>query len=154
MKKTITAVLAIGLVGVTYGALQAAEVVVRDDQIGLSATSVFDDPTPDVFDYPETEPSAAQALKRAYFGAPPQVPHKIENLLPIRAKKNACLRCHDVPDDIGKARTAGDPTPMPLSHYVKLDDGSLKRGDNRHVCVQCHAPQANVKDLVGNTFAP
>lgn len=154
MKKTITAVLTIGLVSVAYGVLQASEVVVRDDQIGLSPTSVFDDPTPEVFDYPDTEPSAAKALQRAYFGAPPQVPHRIDNLLPIRAKRNACLRCHDAPDTIGKSRPAGDPTPMPATHYVKLGDGSLKRADNRHVCVQCHAPQAQVKDLVGNTFRP
>jgi len=155
MKKTITAVLAIGLVSVAYGALQAGEVVVRDDQMGLAPGSVFDDPSPEVFQYPDTEPSAARGLQRAYLGAPPQIPHRIDNLLPIRAKKNGCLRCHDAPDMIGKPRAAsGEPTPMPLTHYVKLDDGSLKRADNRHVCVQCHTPQAEVKELVGNTFAP
>jgi cytochrome c-type protein NapB len=155
MKNTIMAVLVLGFLSPVHGALQAGEVVVRDDQMGLSPGSVFDDPNPDVFQYPDTEPSAAQGLQRAYLGAPPQVPHRIDNLLPIRARKNACLRCHDAPDMMGKPRaTSGEPTPMPMSHYVRFDDGSLKRADNRHVCVQCHTPQAEVKDLVGNTFAP
>lgn len=153
MKKIMTAVLAAGLASMAYGALQAGEVGLSDDQMGLSQTSVFDDPSPEAFQYPQTEPSASRGLGRAYPGAPPQVPHKVENFMPIRAGKNMCIVCHDKPELIGKARNPGNPTPMPVSHYAKLDDGSLRRSDARHVCVQCHAPQAEVKELVGNTFA-
>jgi cytochrome c-type protein NapB len=55
---------------------------------------------------------------------------------------------------IGKKKTKGLPTPMPESHYHKADDGKLEFSDTRYVCVQCHTPQADVKDLVGNTFTP
>jgi cytochrome c-type protein NapB len=123
---------------------------VADDALGLSKTSVFDDPSPSAFDYPNISPSAAAALPRAYDGAPPQIPHKIEGLLPITAKKNACLGCHDDPSLIGK-QAKGDPTPMPESHYDKVA-GKLELNNGRYVCNQCHVPQANVSELVGNTF--
>lgn len=154
MKKIMMAVLMAGAVTATYGALQAAELALVDDQMGLSKTSVFDDPSPDVFDYPKTDPSAASAMPRAYSGAPPQVPHKIDAFLPIKASKNLCITCHDRPAMIGSAKARGIASPMPESHYYKAEDGSQKRSDARHICVQCHTPQADVKDLVGNTFVP
>jgi cytochrome c-type protein NapB len=152
MKKTLIATLAAGAVTLAFGVLQAAEVVLVDDQMGLSPTSVFDDPSPDVFQYPQTEPVSAASLPRAYEGAPPQVPHKIDAFLPIKTGKNLCIACHDRPAMIGKPRGKGIVAPMPESHYVKTDDGSLKRADSRFVCVQCHTPLADVKELVGNTF--
>ena len=153
MKTTMTAILAAAAVTMTYGALQAKEITLVDDQMGLSKTSVFDDPSPEVFQYPQTEPSAAHAMPRAYDGAPPQIPHKIEAFMPIKSGKNLCITCHDRPAMIGAAKAQGIASPMPASHYNKAADGSLKRSDARHICVQCHTPQAEVKDLVGNTFA-
>lgn len=153
MKTTMMALLAATAVTLSYGALQAAENVWVDDQLGLSKTSVFDDPSPEVFQYPQTEPSAALAMPRAYSGAPPQVPHKIEVFMPITRGKNLCLTCHDKPDLIGSVKSRGIATPMPESHYSKAQGGALTRSDTRYICVQCHAPQADVKDLVGNTFA-
>jgi len=152
MKTIMMAMLAAGALTLTYGAPQAAETGQADNQMGLSKTSVYDDPSPDVFDYPATKPAAAMPLPRAYSGAPPQVPHKIDGYLPIKSGKNQCLGCHDDPDMIGKARGKGIATPMPQSHYHKADNGSLQFSDTRYVCVQCHTPQAEVKELVGNTF--
>ena len=152
MKTTMTAMLVAGAVTLSHGALQAAEVTLVDDQMGLSKTSVFDDPSPEVFQYPQGFDSAPMAP--AYRGAPPQIPHNIEDYLPISAKKNMCTNCHEKPARIGAKKTRHIPTPMPASHYVKADDGSLKRADSRHVCVQCHTPQADVKELIGNTFTP
>ena len=152
MKTTMMAILAAATATLTYGALQAAEIILVDDQMGLSKTSVFDDPSPAVFDYPKTEPYEAQALPRAYSGAPPQVPHGIEDFLPINAQKNGCYSCHDKPALIGKKKIKGLPTPMSESHYVKIEGGKLNRSGARYVCTQCHTPQADVKDLVGNTF--
>jgi cytochrome c-type protein NapB len=123
---------------------------VADNEMGLSKTSVFEDPSPSAFDYPKTEPAAATALPRSWDSAPPQIPHKIEGFLPITANRNVCLGCHDDPGSIGK-QAKGNPTPMPASHYDTID-GKLVRNNGRHVCTQCHAPQANVADLVGNTF--
>ncbi len=154
MKTIMMAVLAATAVTLGHGTLQAAENTMLDDQMGLSRTSVFDDPSPEAFQYPQTEPSMAHAMPRAYSGAPPQVPHKLEVFMPITRGKNLCLTCHDKPDLIGAAKSRGIATPMPESHYLKAADGSLKRSDTRHICVQCHTPQAAVKDLVGNTFTP
>jgi cytochrome c-type protein NapB len=153
MNKIMMAVLAAaGAVSLGYGALQAEGVVLVDDQMGLSKTSVFEDPSPPAFDYPATDPSASGALPRAWEGAPPQIPHNIADFLPINAESNQCIRCHDKPAMMGKRKVKGIPTPMPESHYVKADDGKLSRAGSRHVCTQCHAPQAEVGDLVGNTF--
>lgn len=152
MKTSLMVMLATGVVVMTYGVLQAAEVSLADDQMGLSKTSVFDDPSPEVFQYPDTAPHDSQPLPRAWEGAPPQVPHDIEDFLPITAKANRCLSCHDKPALMGKKKIKGVPTPMPESHYVKAENGKLARSGARHFCNQCHAPQAEVKDLVGNTF--
>lgn len=154
MKTTMMAILAAGAIATTYGALQAQGIALVDDQMGLSRTSVFDDPSPDVFQYPQTDPAAAHALPRSWDSAPPQVPHKTESFLPITSGKNRCVACHEQPDRVGKAKIKGDATPMSEGHYVKQSDGSLKRSDAHYVCVQCHSPQADVKDLVGNTFKP
>jgi nitrate reductase (cytochrome), electron transfer subunit len=123
---------------------------VADNEIGLSKTSVFEDPSPSVFDYPKTEPSAATALPRAWDSAPPQIPHKVDAYVPITTNKNMCVACHDKPGLIGK-KTKGIPTAMPESHYDTVE-GKLVRNNGRHICTQCHAPQASVADLVGNTF--
>jgi nitrate reductase cytochrome c-type subunit len=41
---------------------------------------------------------------------------------------------------------------MSESHYTRVD-GNWQSANARYVCVQCHTPQAEVKELVGNTFA-
>jgi cytochrome c-type protein NapB len=123
---------------------------VADNELGLSKTSVFDDPSPEVFQYPDTKPAVAVALPVAWEGAPPQVPHNIDAMLPIRADENACLDCHDKPANMGK-KVQGKPTAMPQSHYTQVE-GKWERNNNRYFCNQCHVPQANVKDLVSNNF--
>jgi cytochrome c-type protein NapB len=154
MKTTMKAVLMAGAIAASFGALEAADVVLVDDQMGLSKTSVYADPSPEVFEYPQTEPHAAQPLARAWEGAPPQVPHNIDDFVPINAARNMCSNCHEKPALVGKKKIKGLPTPMPESHYVRADDGKLARSGARYVCTQCHTPQADVKELIGNTFAP
>jgi cytochrome c-type protein NapB len=142
----------IGIVAVIATACATSQIAgpVSDSEIGLSKTSVFEDPAPTAFEYPVTEPSAATALPRAWDSAPPQIPHKVDAFVPVTANKNLCVTCHDKPGLIGK-KTKGIPTSMPESHYDSVE-GKLVRSNARHVCTQCHAPQANVGDLVGNTF--
>jgi len=154
MKTTTKAMLAAAAMALSYGALQAAEMAQPDNQMGLSKTSVYEDPSPEVFQYPQADPGASQALPRAFSGAPPQIPHGIADFMPITAQKNECNGCHDKPARIGKKLVKGLPPPMPESHYHKADTGKLEFSDTRYVCVQCHTPQADVKDLVGNTFTP
>ena len=151
MKKSLTFLL-IGSLAASMGHLQAADSGISDDTIGLSRTSVFDDPSPDTFAYSDKDPSSAGVLPRAYLDAPPQVPHKIEQFLPIKEGKNMCIVCHDKPGMMGK-KTKGIATAMPESHYNKVD-GSWQRSNGRFNCTQCHTPQANVPELVGNTFRP
>jgi len=150
MKKASIALLV--MVVTAYGVLQAEGVELQDDKMGLSKTSVYDDPSPETFMYPQTEPSAAVALPRAWDGAPPQIPHKTEAFMPIKTGKNVCIVCHDKPALIAKKKVKGIPTPMPESHYVRAEDGKLAKSGARYNCTQCHTPQAEVSDLVGNTF--
>jgi cytochrome c-type protein NapB len=130
--------------------LHADSSIVRDDAIGLSKTSVFDDPAPPVFAYGDKAPAKSGVLPRAFEGAPPEIPHAIESFLPIKAGENSCLDCHDKPSMMGK-KEKGRPTAMPESHYTKVE-GKWERNNSRYVCTLCHVPQANVKDLVGNSF--
>lgn len=123
---------------------------VSDEQIGLSKTGVNDVPDPQVFEYRNNAPFSGKVLPRAYQGAPPQVPHNLEGFIPITRDANACIGCHQQPSMIGK-KTKGQPTPMPISHYVDAKASAMNMG--RYNCTQCHTPQATVKPLVGNTFS-
>ncbi|HRH82427.1 MAG TPA: nitrate reductase cytochrome c-type subunit [Thiobacillaceae bacterium] len=134
----------------TVGLLNADPVVIIDDSLGLAQVSVYDVPVPQVFEYPTTDPKESGVLPRYWEDAPPQVPHRIDKFLPVNAKLNKCLECHEEPDKIGK-KVKGKPTPMSETHYVKEGDG-LVVANKRYVCTLCHAPQANVNVLVDNTF--
>jgi cytochrome c-type protein NapB len=124
---------------------------IPDDAIGLSKTSVFDVPDPDVFEYGSKDPgTVGKRVERSYNTAPPMVPHSIKDMVPIRQDFNLCKDCHVVPDMIGQKITPGVPVPAPVSHYVNVKAGELYMG--RWNCTQCHAPQADVKNLVVNTF--
>ena len=131
---------------------QAAEPV-SDDQIGLSKTSVFDTPAPDSWSYTNQDPENVERLPRAFPGAPPQIPHEVASMLPIKTDENLCVECHDNPRYIGKGYQ--DKSPMPESHYAVKGEkySDWKMSGARFNCTQCHAPQAEgVKPLVGNTF--
>lgn len=133
------------------GGLQADPVALMDDAIGLSKTSVFDDPAPPEFAYSTLDPKKSGVLPRFWDEAPPQIPHRLDKYLPVNAKTNKCLQCHDDPDAIGK-KVKGKPTPMSATHYLKSEAGEFSVSNKRYVCTLCHAPQAGVDTLVGNTF--
>jgi cytochrome c-type protein NapB len=124
---------------------------IPDDAIGLSKTSVFDVPTPEVFEYVSKDPgTVGKRVDRSYHTAPPMIPHTIKDMVPITRDFNLCKDCHVVPDMIGKKITAGVPVPVPVSHYANVKTGELYMG--RWNCTQCHSEQADVKNLVANTF--
>lgn len=149
MKKLALIGTALALTLAAASGLAADKKAVSDDQIGLSRTSVYDAPAPQTFQYRDNQPFSGQVLPRAYQGAPPQIPHDIQNFVPITRENNTCVGCHQQPAMIGK-KTKGQPTPLPITHYVDAKASSLNMA--RYVCTQCHTPQANVKPLVGNTF--
>ena len=133
---------------------------VPDTQLGLNKTAVTDSPPPEKFSYSKNFPGIDPVLKRAYPGAPPQIPHNIEPFLPVSKDRNMCKTCHDKRDTFdasGKAKKVkGQPTAIPASHYIDHRLGNGRIGKTvvgaRTVCTQCHVPQANVKPLVENTF--
>ena len=129
---------------------------IEDAHLGLSKTSVFESPTPQAVHYDAPPPSPAVGLLPRYHPeAPPQIPHRIQDFLPIKAAQNQCLACHDKPMLIGK-KIAGVPTPIPASHYREpgRESGPLQQGvdGSRFLCVQCHAPQTDARALVENTL--
>jgi cytochrome c-type protein NapB len=132
------------------------------DDMGLSKTSVFADPAPEAYKYPQGMPGTTPDLPVSFPGAPPQIPHNIEAFVPVTASNNQCKTCHDNPAMWGKAPQKGVATPMPQSHYVDPAYGKAQAGlpgkeektlsASRFNCTQCHAPQAETKPLVGNSF--
>lgn len=119
---------------------------IPDSELGLSKGSVFDTPAPRVFDYeggPPIEP-------RPSGYAPPLIPHPITGYTPITVDSNMCLACHERPADIGKRAAKGEAQAIPRNHYVgSAKDLKLNRA--MYDCLICHAPQSNVKPLVGNS---
>ena len=137
-----------------------ADTPITDSSLGLSKTAVTESPPPEKFHYSENFPGIDPVLKRAYPGAPPQIPHNIEAFLPVSKDRNMCKTCHDKRDTFdtsGKAKKVkGQPTAIPASHYIdqRFAPGEIGKTlvGARTVCTQCHVPQANVKPLVKNTF--
>jgi cytochrome c-type protein NapB len=126
------------------------------DQMGLSKGSVYA--------VPEQRPhrpggagvGANKLLPRAFLNAPPQIPHDIDDFLPITATSNLCIACHSRPDDWGKPYADREATPIPRSHYTDLRRAPGVVTGNviaaRHNCSQCHVPQMEAQPLVDNSF--
>jgi len=128
---------------------------IEDSQLGLTKEPLKDITAPSGFSYSDKFPGSSEVLPRSYQGAPPQIPHNIESFIPVTKDNNMCKGCHDTPDNIGKPRAKGTPTPIPASHYTDLrfntPQGKQLVGA-RTVCTQCHVPQAQVTPLVENQF--
>lgn len=129
---------------------------IAPDSMGLSPGSVFEVPAPKVYTTKAGPPGQNRVLPRAYPGAPPQIPHDIGDFLPITSQNNACIACHNQPDNWGKPREPGTPTPIPQSHYTDLRNAPGKVTDRlmgaRYTCSLCHVPQHDAAPLVENSF--
>ncbi len=123
---------------------------IPDDSLGLSKTSVYDVPDPDVVDYMGGDPGTNKRLVKSYHTAPPMITHTINDMVPITRDFNLCKDCHVQPDLLKQKITAGMPIPAPVSHYTNVKKGVLHMA--RWNCVQCHRPQAKVDVLVQSTF--
>jgi len=128
-------------------------------------------------------PGAAARFERAYVNAPPMIPHSVEGLLPITKDNNQCLGCHmpDVAKSMGATPIPATHFTNYRPETVLKNGELLKEGkvvglkgdignvgdiklakkkklnhlyQGRYNCSQCHAPQANVKTAVANTFKP
>ena len=157
--KTLKILATFGLMAVTFACATAADKSSTDQAIdelnmGLSKTSVFDTPTPNVYTYSDAKPGYNDRLARAWEELPPLIPHKTEEFLPVVMDDNQCLECHDVPKYIGKPfntdRTKKSKSPMSSNHYV--DDTHEEVTGARFNCMQCHVPVSNAAPLVDNTY--
>jgi cytochrome c-type protein NapB len=134
-------------------------------------------------DYSRPAPGAATRFERAYVNAPPMIPHSVEGLLPITQNNNQCLGCH-MPEVAPSVKATPIPAShftnyRPTTEYkdgkvvkegkvvgIKGDIGNTsdikiakakkmdKLYQGRFNCSQCHAPQAKIDPIVGNTFKP
>jgi nitrate reductase cytochrome c-type subunit len=112
------------------------------------------------------DPGENKAYARAFHGAPPMIPHNL-NDMEVGANTNDCLDCHEEGDK--------DTPGLPPSHRMKgrfdiLSRANARNGQvtslkefvrvevvsgNRYDCKLCHAMQAeNAGSLVENTFTP
>ena len=130
---------------------------VDDAELGLTKTSVFSTPDPVVAASLGKDPGENESLGAYFSGSPPMVSHQIADFLPIKLDENMCLDCHLLPDEIGTETEAGDPTPIPASHYTDLrrNPGEVTQEliGARFTCTQCHVPLTDATPLVANTYA-
>lgn len=84
---------------------------------------------------------------RNYPEQPPTIPHKIEGYQ-LDLNANQCLGCHS------RARTGESQAPMvSITHFMDRDGQFLAAvSPRRYFCLQCHVPQHEVGELVGNAF--
>lgn len=147
-------------------ACSSASGPLTDAQVSLRPQGLLQVTAPAQPTYPTVEPGGNKRFARAYYGAPPMIPHSVADV-ELTAGTNDCLDCHETSDD----ETPG----IPPSHRVRAlftelphnaaKDGSLtaftgfgrvtKVAGNRYDCVLCHAPQSNnTAPLVENDFKP
>ena len=90
---------------------------------------------------------SGDGIERNWKLQPPSIPHSVKKDR-ITLKGNTCLKCH------AKANAEKEKAPsVSDSHFVTRDMKVLdKLSPRRYFCRQCHAPQADVKPLVENTF--
>lgn len=134
----------------SLSAFAVQDQAIPDDAIGLSKTSVYDDPAPIIVNYGGGDPGTNKRAARSYNTAPPMITHTTKDMVPITRDFNLCKDCHVQPDLLKQKITKGMPIPTPASHYADLAKGQLYMG--RWNCTQCHAPQAKVDVLVQSTF--
>jgi len=136
---------------VAYSSVQEGQEGTPDKDIGLSKTSVFDDPVPPAANENASEPGENALLPRSNPVGPPVIPHAVADYLPITRADNLCLECHFTEDT-----EEGAPVPIPESHYVDYRNAPDEKRDSptgaRYYCVSCHVPQTDASTLVGNRF--
>jgi cytochrome c-type protein NapB len=127
---------------------------VKDRDLGLSRTSVFEVPSPPAFKAEDSTPGEKPLPPRISATIPPVIPHGAADFSAITRDQNVCVDCHlsDGP------KKAGEATPIPASHFFDLRRDPDKRGSKvagaRLVCTACHVERSDAPPLVGNAFRP
>ena len=114
--------------------------------------------------FPDTKVGESKKFDRSFPDAPPQIPHTVEDQLPIYSDENECLNCHH-PDNVISEKDA----PIPKTHFKRaiMSAGGAKDsmvwvvkgyeevGDlsgARYNCSMCHSPQSGNAKTIGNSF--
>ena len=104
--------------------------------------------------YIDAEAGESERIERSFPDAPPQIPHSVEDMLPITGTDNECLECHH-PDNVASV----EDLPVPKSHFQRAVMAKGKPGQGmvtvvqgyekaddvvgvRYNCDMCHTPQA------------
>lgn len=139
------------LAGIVLAGCEGDSKSTPDNDVGLSKASVFDSPAPESTLTNQTEPGDQPVTPAEYADQPPVIPHGIADFIPISFDDNQCIDCHGVEE-----KEPGEPTPIPLSHYVDMRNGDGAKSDEiigaRYNCVSCHVSPGGNKPLVGNEF--
>ncbi|WP_163933524.1 nitrate reductase cytochrome c-type subunit [Paraferrimonas sp. SM1919] len=86
-------------------------------------------------------------IESNYVFQPPLIPHHIRNY-ELSLNANMCLACHGWKN----AKEMGA-TKISVTHFTDRDGNVLADvSPRRYFCVQCHVPQNDARQLVGNTF--
>lgn len=121
------------------------------ESLGLAPGDLSRSPAPPAYAELEAMPGEGSAPAPAYQGAPPVIPHAVEDFLPITREENSCVMCHMVEEKI-----EGEPTPIPPSHYIDMRNAPVEAGESiagaRYVCTSCHASRTDAEPLVENRF--
>lgn len=125
---------------------------VSDKNLGLSRTSVFEVPSPPVYQDEASAPGEKPLPKRINREFPPVIPHSLADCLPITRSSNLCMDCHAVPGPKKK----GEATPIPASHFVDLRRAPEVKGKEvagtRYICISCHVPRTDAPPAVGSRY--
>jgi len=130
---------------------EPVRVEVADTELSYRNEPLMDPSFTPAAPFDAADPGESALLDRSFENAPPLIPHNTEDLLPITISDNSCLDCH-LPENAEDA----DATATPASHLfdIRRDKQLSDLNPANFNCTQCHATQANVGELVANTFEP
>ncbi len=114
--------------------------------------------------YGEADPGDSTPFEASWSDAPPQIPHNLDDLVPILYDENSCLECH-LPENAEDMEA----TPIPGSHFQNPNlventnfngmqtvvYGYKESSDlpgSRYNCTLCHWAQAGNVSAIENGF--
>jgi cytochrome c-type protein NapB len=152
MRSVYLVAIALGVASLlVVGSLLAQGEGKKDNELGLSKSSVFDTPAPEPILWNTSEPGELALPPRDNPEFPPVIPHGVAEFLPITFNDNQCVDCHEV-----EQKEEGEATPIPESHFEDLRRARGTIGENisgaRYNCMGCHVTPGQNEPLVGNSY--
>ncbi len=134
------------LILVACGSTSSSPEPIPDRELSLRG-SLAERPQPVPVAENRLDPGSGELQPRPFPGAPPVIPHRVDDLEPITLSENLCLDCHDR----GNADDFEAPA-APPSHYRDLrQDPAVDRDEvtgARMLCTTCHVGRTTAEPLV------